>query len=63
MLLLVYIYMSDSLSSNTLRIFCSPPILYSAGSVRNKIFSLHSDGEKFSGLVTFQVIISSRCWT
>lgn len=43
--------------------FCSPPILYSAGSVRKKIFSLHSDGEKFSGLVIFQMIISSRCWT
>lgn len=48
------IYMSDSLSINTLRIFCSPPIWYSAGSVRNKIFSLHSDGEKFSDWLPFK---------
>lgn len=57
----LYIYESFSLVL-ILWEFFAPSTLYSANCVRNKRLFLHSDGVKVSGLVTFQVFISSRCW-
>lgn len=61
----LYIYESFSLVLILWEFLAPPPlcIQQTVWEIRDFFFFFHSDAVQFSGLVIFQVFISSRCWT